>query len=395
MLHSRHFKQTAPAPPATSAPVGHTSTAQPQQHTIPAQPLHVPPKSDSIRAPYVKLTPIEDSDKTEIGINQSDQTHVPQYQTSEKVEDHRVVYYARLWDPCVTARSLKQHSFVLNVIMQQENQFKRDQYQVQGYSVRQDFLYHTYFLLLAIFLTWGGFSTQYASNVVRTSLLEHFSLDPIRLHIASWALKAGNNHLAAMTPHFQWLSRLNNKGNVLIFVNTHLDRDTGNLIVSGNAKNPESVLIHELLANYLGLSNMRPTMEAIAAINKSMGAGPYICGLVICCCGLMGRLATSANVLKHLVKQDVFYFILTFAGMSTIDIIVVSALNHFIKNVYIFNIEIWNVMEKSFGEDRHALNQTPVFISFVMMQNGPQGKCQCIVDTRVFAYNNLKDGQGA
>jgi hypothetical protein len=126
-----------------------------------------------------------------------------------------------------------------------------------------------------------------------------------------------------MTPHFQWLSRLNNKDNVLIFVNTHLDTDTGNLIVSGNAKNPESVLIHEvcslaitsgihesiipsfpqLLANYLGLSNMRPTMEAIAAINKSMGAGPYICGLVICCCGSMGRLATSANVLKHLVEQ--------------------------------------------------------------------------------------------
>jgi hypothetical protein len=98
--------------------------------------------------------------------------------------------------------------------------------------------------------------------------------------------------------------------------------------------------------------------------------------------------------LIHL-HRDVFYFILTFAGMSTIDIIVVPALNRFIKNVYIFNIEIWNAMEKSFGEDRHALNQTSVFISFVMMQNGPQGKCQCIVDTRVFAYNNLKDGQEA
>ncbi|KAG2139950.1 hypothetical protein BD769DRAFT_1384256 [Suillus cothurnatus] len=137
------------------------------------------------------------------------------------------------------------------------------QYQVQGYSVRQDFLYCNYFPLLTIFLTGSGFGTQYASNVMRTSLLEHFSLDPTRLCIASRALKAGNNRPAAMTPHFQWLSRLNNE-------------DMGNLVVSGNAKNPESVPIHELLANYLGSSNLRPAMEAIAAINKSMGAGPEV-----------------------------------------------------------------------------------------------------------------------
>ncbi|KAG2063551.1 hypothetical protein BDR04DRAFT_1037639 [Suillus decipiens] len=134
-------------------------------------------------------------------------------------------------------------------------------------------------------------------------------------------------------------------------------------------------------------------MEAIAAINKSTGAGPCIRGLVICCCGSTGRLTTSANVLKRLVEQDIFDFILTFAGVSTIDTIVVPALNRFIENVYIFDMEIWDAVEESFGEDRHALNQTPVFISFATMQDGSQGECQRVVDTRLFAYNNLKDGR--
>ncbi|KAG1806199.1 uncharacterized protein BJ212DRAFT_1219507, partial [Suillus subaureus] len=42
--------------------------------------------------------------------------------------------------------------------------------------------------------------------------------------------------------------------------------------------------------------------------------------------------------------SDVFDFVLTFAGISTIDSIVIPALHHFIENVYVFDMQIWDMM---------------------------------------------------
>ncbi|KAG1830500.1 hypothetical protein DFJ58DRAFT_671594, partial [Suillus subalutaceus] len=91
--------------------------------------------------------------------------------------------------------------------------------------------------------------------------------------------------------------------------------------------------------------------------------------------------------------RDVFDFVLTFAGVSTIDSIVVPALNRFIENVYVFDMQIWDAMEESFGEDRHALNQSPVFISFATINTRPDGVRERVVDARVLAYSNLRDGR--
>lgn len=49
-----------------------------------------------------------------------------------------------------------------------------------------------------------------------------------------------------MTPAFDWMRQFDYAGNLLIFVNTHSDTKTGNLVVSGNADNPESLPIHEV-----------------------------------------------------------------------------------------------------------------------------------------------------
>ncbi|KAG2108261.1 uncharacterized protein F5147DRAFT_773845 [Suillus discolor] len=132
-------------------------------------------------------------------------------------------------------------------------------------------------------------------------------------------------------------------------------------------------------------------MKAISAINSKSGAGPCVRGLVICC-GSTGRLSESANLLNRFIERDVFDFVLTFAGVSTIDSIVVPALNRFIENVYVFDMHIWDAMEESFGEDRYALNQSPMYISFATITNGPNGERNHIVDARVLAYSNLKDG---
>ncbi|KAG2057311.1 hypothetical protein BDR06DRAFT_878201 [Suillus hirtellus] len=91
--------------------------------------------------------------------------------------------------------------------------------------------------------------------------------------------------------------------------------------------------------------------------------------------------------------SEIFDFVLTFAGISTIDTIVVPALNRFIENVYIYDMEIWDAMEESFGEDRHILNQSLVFISFATIQSGPHGERKCTVNMRLLAYNIFKDGQ--
>lgn len=91
--------------------------------------------------------------------------------------------------------------------------------------------------------------------------------------------------------------------------------------------------------------------------------------------------------------SDLFDFVLTFAGISTIDTIVVPALNRFIENVYVFDMAIWDALEESFGEDRHALNQSPVFISFATIKIGSKGERYRVVDSRVLAYSNLRDGR--
>jgi hypothetical protein len=134
---------------------------------------------------------------------------------------------------------------------------------IYGYSVRQDYLHRNYFPLLAIFLTWSGFGSPYASNTVQSMLKEQFSIDESRvrrvfisqrsgqtaecpqLRIATRALKSGNNNPSAMKPHFDWLANANNEGNLLLFINTHSDTETGDLVVSGDPKHAGSIPIYE------------------------------------------------------------------------------------------------------------------------------------------------------
>jgi len=49
-----------------------------------------------------------------------------------------------------------------------------------------------------------------------------------------------------MKSDFEWLEKINYEGNILIFIDTHSDTATGNLVVSGNAANSNSVPVHEV-----------------------------------------------------------------------------------------------------------------------------------------------------
>ncbi|KAG2128359.1 uncharacterized protein EDB93DRAFT_1096033 [Suillus bovinus] len=121
--------------------------------------------------------------------------------------------------------------------------------------------------------------------------------------------------------------------------------------------------------------------------------GPCIRGLVVCACGSTGRVTESINSLKRLVELDIFDFVLSFAGVSTIDTLVVPAINRFIENVFVYDMKFWTALEQSFGEDRHALNSSPVMLSFAETHIDTENKRQRVVDTRVLAYSNFKDGR--
>ena len=88
-----------------------------------------------------------------------------------------------------------------------------------------------------------------------------------------------------------------------------------------------------------------------------------------------------------------FDFVFTFAGVSTLHTVVAPALNRFIENVYVYDMKVWDALQQSFGEDRHALNSVPVMVSFADITTGINNTRQRVVDTRVLAYNNLQDGR--
>ena len=75
------------------------------------------------------------------------------------------------------------------------------------------------------------------------------------------------------------------------------------------------------------------------------------------------------------------------------DSVTVPALNRFIENVYVYDMKIWDALEESFGEDRHALNQSPVMLSYADIEIGKDNVPRREIETRVLAYSNLKDGR--
>ncbi|KAG2741702.1 hypothetical protein P692DRAFT_20840352 [Suillus brevipes Sb2] len=379
-------------------------------------------KAHSMHAPYIKLSPIDGDDDMDVdggevkAVPRSSSVAISDEATLCCIYCHDIGSY--IWR-CITPRcgitvcvrkEVGDHGCVDATLnedtgkaMVTEKTFKCPQcyrgeslplpYMIYGYSVRQDYLHRNYFPLLAIFLTWSGFGSPYASNTVQSMLKEQFSIDESRLRIATRALKSGNNNPSAMKPHFDWLANANNEGNLLLFINTHSDTETGDLVVSGDPKHAGSIPIYELLENYIGDHHLQTYAQAVATINSTPGVGPCIRGLIITSCGATGRVTDSVERLKRLVELDIFDFVLAFAGVYTLDTIVVPALTRFVENVYVYDMKIWEALEQSFGEDRHALNQSPVMLSFADICVGPNNTRERVVDTRVLAYSNLKDGR--
>jgi hypothetical protein len=140
-----------------------------------------------------------------------------------------------------------------------------------------------------------------------------------QLRITTRKIRANNNRPDAVADDFRWVADQDNQCNILVFIDTHADTSTGNLVASGGANNSVSItpwevllylelLIHmlilgrlKMLENYVG-DHFRRASQAIRSLNASRGDKPFMRGLVLCSCGPTGRVTNSVTLLKKMVE---------------------------------------------------------------------------------------------
>lgn len=90
--------------------------------------------------------------------------------------------------------------------------------------------------------------------------------------------------------------------------------------------------------------------------------------------------------------RNIFDFVLVFSGVSTIDNLVIHALNRFVENVFVYNMGPWDALLQSFGEDRHALDASPVVLCFAdHMQKGTI--YNRVVECRMLVLSSFTDAR--
>ncbi|KIK32067.1 hypothetical protein CY34DRAFT_111124, partial [Suillus luteus UH-Slu-Lm8-n1] len=349
MILPDHFAAYSQPAPSTEAEQPTNDTNTKGKTTIPVKTKKKRPgDAKSLNAPYIKLTPIMADDDKDVDMDVDTKVAPTHKSKSNNLQDavlhcmYCMDVGAYIWKcsspTCKTlacvAMAEGDHGCinampdeVTNTVTVEESTFRCPQcyraeslpvpYIISGYSVRQEYINRNNFPLLSVFLTWSGFGRDFASDIVQRTLKEHFRRTPSLFRIASRKLKSGNNRPSALNPDFKWLAEHHYRGNLLVFIDTHSDTATGDLVVAGNALNSNSVPIHELLHNYIG-DNLRSTAQQISILNASPTTGPFI-----------RRVHDSAVRLKRFVEMNIFDFVFAFAGVSTIDLIVVPALNRF------------------------------------------------------------------
>lgn len=100
-----------------------------------------------------------------------------------------------------------------------------------------------------------------------------------------------------------------------------------------------------------------------------------------------------AKISNELYVSDIFDFVLAFAGVSTLQMLVLPAIVRFIENVYVYDMKLWDALQESFGEDKHALNSAPIMLSFADIALDNNQQPHRVTETRLLAYSNLKDGR--
>jgi hypothetical protein len=85
-------------------------------------------------------------------------------------------------------------------------------------------------------------------------------------------------------------------------------------------------------------------------------------------------------------------FVLVFSGVSTIDNLIIHALNRFVENIFVYSMKPWDALLQSFGEDRHALDATPVVLCFADVVTDGASSLRN-VECRMMALSSFADAR--
>ncbi|KAI9459596.1 hypothetical protein HD554DRAFT_2041823, partial [Boletus coccyginus] len=152
-------------------------------------------------------------------------------------------------------------------------------YKTESYIHHHTYLQHTENPLWAAFLSLGNEST-YCEDMLTRCLLEHFSqerenqscvpeLTALKLHILKRPIRTGNNRPSAVHNDIMWMEKAKWLSDVLLYIDTHAESTTGNLIVGGSRNNRKCATIHQLIFSYFG----DPFIKALAETDALIGQG--------------------------------------------------------------------------------------------------------------------------
>ncbi|KAH7917488.1 hypothetical protein BV22DRAFT_1042327 [Leucogyrophana mollusca] len=207
---------------------------------------------------------------------------------------------------------------------------------------------------------WAAFSTygkdkDYVQSILMHNLLHHFRRQKANLHIVHCPLMAGGNRPHLVKNDIDWIMASSTPPNTLLYVDTHSDVATGQIIYGGSAPRHLAAALAEIIDAFYG-KQLQPILRGLHSTS--------IRGLVLLTCGSAIRVPTGHQALTELVESGTFDFVLAFAGHSTIDHLVGPGILKFVESVYVFKESPWEAVISSFAGDVRALESTPVALIF-------------------------------
>ena len=89
-----------------------------------------------------------------------------------------------------------------------------------------------------------------------------------------------------------------------------------------------------------------------------------------------------------MLNRSMFDFVLAFGGSGTIGFLVAPALLRFVENIYIYCLDPWTSLLRSFGEDQTALDSTSVALIWAEYQLNGGVRTRRQVHAKVLALAN-------
>ncbi|KAF8444458.1 hypothetical protein L210DRAFT_3394051, partial [Boletus edulis BED1] len=229
-------------------------------------------------------------------------------------------------------------------------------YKAESYIHYHKYLHHTTNPLWGAFLSLRNEST-YCEDMLIRCLLEHFPQQTENLHIVKRPIKLGNNRPSAVLNNIHWMERAKFFSDILLYIDTHADSTTGNVVIRGLQNNHRCATIRQMIFSYFGEEFIKALAQTKAIIREGY---TIVRGITLMTCGPAVRFHDSFAWLRALVDESLFDFVLAFGGSGTIGFLVTPTLLCFVENIYIYCLDPGTSLLCSFGKDQTTLDSTSI-----------------------------------